>query len=468
MRANRWWRSAPPELLVLTALSFLTRCWRLYTPSERVWDEVHFEEFASRYFSGSYYIDVHPPLGKLLYALTAWLTGVSGTELAQNVSAPQMRLLPAVLGSLLIPTFWWFLRELGASRKVAAFGAALLLLDNAVLVQSRFVLLDTLLVWFGLAAVAAFLAARRSTGLARWGWLIGAALLAGATASIKWTGLTALGLIGLTWLIDAWRRRPAAPRRVAGELAVLVVLPAAVYLGSFAAHFALLPNDGIGVHWMPPEFAATRRGNPAYRADVHLSFVGEVAALHRVMLTSTRGMSAIEQPAASPWFTWPTAKHRIRFWQGIGDSAAEPRSIELLGNPVLWFGIIAAIALFAVALTLRRVAVGGHRDALVLLGAGYVMNFVPFAFITRPMYLYHYTFALVYSAALASFVVGLMTGWQNEDAAPWRFASSRARALYVGTLLVVLASFVYFAPLTYGTALSERAAAQRAWMLESH
>lgn len=465
MRAAARLRALPAELPVLTALAFATRFWRLFDPDLRVWDEVYFQEYASRYLTGSYFFDVHPPLGKLLFALTAWVARVPVDRFANAASVPELRLLSALAGSLLIPTVWWLMRELGASRKVAAFGAAVLVLDNALLVQSRFVLTDILLLWFGIAAVAAFLTARRLAGRGRWVALALAALLAGAAASTKWTGLTALGLIGAVWLADSWSAR-AGWSRFAGEAALLIVVPAAVYLGSFAAHFALLPNDGPGVQAMSPDFAATRRGNATYRPDAHLSFAREVAELHHEMMATNLGWNTLQHVAASPWYTWPISKHRIMLWKSAGETNGQVRRIDIQGNPVLWYGLLVVIGVFVIAVASRRVAIGAQREALLLLGAGYVMNWAPFAFIARPMYLYHYYFAFVYSVAFAALALGLLTGWQRDDDAPWRFGTRRSAAIYVGALAAVMLSFVYFAPLSYGTALSERAQAQRAWVLE--
>jgi dolichyl-phosphate-mannose-protein mannosyltransferase len=153
-------------------------------------------------------------------------------------------------------------------------------------------------------------------------------------------------------------------------------------------------------------------------------------------------------------------------WKSVGDTNGDERRIDIQGNPVLWYGVLVAIGVFAAALARRRMVVGRHRHALLLLGAGYLMNFLPFAFITRPMYLYHYYFALLYSVALAALAVGILAGWQDDDEAPWRFASARARMLFAGVLALVTVSFVYFAPLSYGTSLSASAAAQRRAVLE--
>lgn len=46
---------------------------------ERSFDEVHFGKFAGKYISTRYYVDVHPPLAKLLLTMMAFFGGFDGT-----------------------------------------------------------------------------------------------------------------------------------------------------------------------------------------------------------------------------------------------------------------------------------------------------------------------------------------------------------------------------------------------------
>jgi len=46
--------------------------------NDRRFDEVHFGKFASKYIKTQYFVDVHPPLAKLLITLAAFIFGYDG------------------------------------------------------------------------------------------------------------------------------------------------------------------------------------------------------------------------------------------------------------------------------------------------------------------------------------------------------------------------------------------------------
>ncbi|HYV98371.1 MAG TPA: phospholipid carrier-dependent glycosyltransferase [Gemmatimonadaceae bacterium] len=432
-----------PEFLALTAAAVLTRFWSLFSPHAVVWDEVHYERFAGSYLVGKNYLDVHPPLGKLLLAGAAKLLHVPGQALLTAQPEPVLRILPALAGALIIPVALLILRALGASRRVAAFAGAFLVVDNALLVESRFILTDSMLILFVFLALLLFLVGREREGGARTRWLIAAGLVAGMAASVKWTGLAALGLMLAVILVDAVTRR-ARLREWFGQSALLASMVVAVYVASFAIHFAVL-------------------GPAAQYAD--LSFPRAFLHLNRDMQAVNAAWSGTAHPSASLWYTWPIAKHPPGLWYEppVAPDAVR-RWIVMYGNPVVWWGTLIGMGTLLIAWIRKHDDVARHRGPLLFLAAGYALNFAPFAFITRPMYLYHYLVAMIFSVMLASWSAGILFGWSRDDGADTR----GARALYAGVLALATATFFFLAPLSYGTPLTPRGVAIRQVILQRH
>ncbi len=454
-----------PEIFVLTVVAILTRCWGLFTPAVVVFDEVYFKVYGGNYLSGSYYFDPHPPLGKLLLGGWAWITHQDPAILTGADPAVMLRVLPAIAGALIIPVFFIFLRTLGASRRVATLGAALLLLDNALLVESRFILIDSMLILFGLAAVTCFLAARQRTGRLRFSLVAASALLAGLAASTKWTGLTALGLIGLIWLSDQIRRPHHIMWRARLlEITALVLIPIFTYMTIFWIHFGLLHHSGQGDAFMSTRFQSTLIGSANYDPSVHMSFWDKFIDLNRAMSASEEGLKTATHPYGSKWTSWPLMIRPVYYWQGDTASNGTQGNVYLIGNPAVWWGIIVIIAAggLITGKTLHRLR--PYRFALAFLAIGYLANFLPFSRIVRVMFLYHYLFAFIYSLAFAVILLGVLADWMNDSPKFWQFSSTTSRNLYIGVLTVAVISFVYFAPLSYGIPLTPSELASHVWL----
>jgi dolichyl-phosphate-mannose-protein mannosyltransferase len=452
-----WRRSnVPPELIVLTFLAAVTRFAAITHPRAIVFDEVYFREDALRYLQGSYYFDLHPPLGKLLLAGWAKLFGISAT--AQSTDpAVALRVLPALAGTALVAVFYLLLRELTASRRVATFGAALLLLDNAILVESRLILVDSMLLLFGIGALTCYLASRRRTGPAHWILLTASAVLAGMAVSTKLTGLTALGLVGLVWFAQTLRDR-INWRLALLQAAVLVVVPALLYVSVFAIHFQLLPHSGPGDAYMSQQFQSTLVGNAHYDPAARMSFIDKFIELNKSMHSYELSLDNSHHPYSSSWVTWPILKRPVYYWAGPKEY------IYLQGNPIIWWGLLVGAVVVAVGWMRRPELFHRHRGPMALLGVAWVANFLPFATIVRPMFLYHYFFAFMFSIAAVSIGLGLMAGWMTDGETLWRFPSWRSASLYWGILGVVLASFLFFAPISYGLPLSDGGLSARIWL----
>jgi dolichyl-phosphate-mannose-protein mannosyltransferase len=415
-------------------------------PNTTVFDEVHFGKFISSYFTHEYYFDIHPPLGKLILAgwgkLWGFRPGFSFANIGDvfpDRTYLALRFLPSLAGTLLPLVIYGLAREFKLSRRAAFLAGIFVALDNALLVQSRLILLDSFLLLFGFGAVWCYLRWRNGGTQ----WLLPLAGTLGAMAvSIKWTGATFLALIVILELLHLWQDRQTTARRQLWVIfASFAVIPCVIYYATFMVHFGLLSRAGTGDAFMTAEFQHDLIGN-ANAADPELkslSTLQKFVELNTQMYDSNKRLTATH-PYASPWYSWPLMERPIFYWvKGIS-------RIYLLGNPTVWWGsTVAIITLFAsiILAGLRRT----DRTAMIL-GGAWLMNMLPFMGITRVMFLYHYFTALIWAVLMVAYLV---------DRSPQRTRISMA---LIGLSLV---TFIYFAPLTYGLPLSEHAYNARVW-----
>lgn len=86
-------------------------------------------------------MDVHPPLAKMLIALTGWLAGFDGNfdfkEIGKDYVEPNvpyvaMRLFPAICGVALAPCMYLTLKTVGCRSMTALMGAGLIIFGPLV------------------------------------------------------------------------------------------------------------------------------------------------------------------------------------------------------------------------------------------------------------------------------------------------------------------------------------------------
>lgn len=282
-KGNSNWSPLAQKILgLLTVFVIVTRLFRINDPAEVVFDEVHFGGFASYYLRHEYFFDVHPPLGKLLIAAVGWLMGYDGGFTFGTIGASYttttapyvaMRSMMAAFGWAAIAFAYATLIEMQVSPIAAGFAAALLVFDNALTVQTRFILLDSPLLAFIAASFYCWTRFRQERHLPFqkdwWLWLLATGASIGCATSVKLVGLFAVASIGLATVVDLWEladwKRKISERMLrrhfAARALALIVLPVAIYLGTYYLHFSLLYRTGPGDGFMSPEFQATLEGN---------------------------------------------------------------------------------------------------------------------------------------------------------------------------------------------------------------
>ena len=290
------------------------------------------------------------------------------------------------------------------------------------------------------------------------------------------------------------RARLAALRPVLVEFcarfATLLVLPAATYLLSFVLHLWMLPNvppgnpKAVGFHTEP--FTCRMRGpggvttptEPVNRC-VHagcercegvepLGLLRAIWVLNKRMLSANAGIKTGHHDG-SGWLHWPLGITPVYYWTSRGGPSC-PRGAEckvyMASNPVVWrAAIVGGVALVLLLLAGLLNAINGaevrHPSArqrarrwslLVngwLLVAGYLIAWLPFAWVERVAFLYHYIPPLLLSMLATGLAFEALTARAERVSLLGGRLTLRG-ALALALAAIFLASFARYAPLYTG------------------
>ena len=275
----------------------------------------------------------------------------------------------------------------------AFLSAWMIAVDGALVDVSRFMLLDTFLLFFGFSAIWAH---QKWLRQGRVSTILLTGILCALSFSIKWTGLTFLLLIGLRQFSYLMACRGSLGFSSRGVLLIfsLLLMPCVFYVMQFYLHFQLLPKSGTGDAFMSPAFQSTLLGNDfSLTSDyVRPGFFEKFIEINRAMYSASANMTS-SHPYGSSWYSWPLMLKPIYLWFGEFD-----KRIYMLGNPLIWWGSLAfTLAAIQVVVILRSTR---WAPGVGFLLTGWALNWFPFSEIRRVMFIYHYLPSLVFSILL--------------------------------------------------------------------
>ncbi|KAI9774921.1 MAG: Protein O-mannosyltransferase 2 [Geoglossum simile] len=276
--------------LVFTLLSFFTRWWRIGLSPIVTWDEAHFGKFGSHYIKREFYFDVHPPLGKMLVGLSGYLAGYNGSfEFKSGDTYPPelnytfMRLFNASFGALCVPVAYYTARELNFKRPTVWLVTLMVLFENSYATISRFILLDSMLLFFTFTTVLCWARFHRlqkeSFSPEWWLWVVLTGISIGCVCSVKWVGLFCTALVGLYTIEDLWNKfgdlkmpKVELAQHLLARVVGFIFIPMAVYMFSFWLHFLVLSNSGPGDAQMSSLFQANLHGSELNQSPLEIAY----------------------------------------------------------------------------------------------------------------------------------------------------------------------------------------------------
>ncbi len=384
-------------VLVLAGLAL--RLHDFSMPGTLLFDEFHFVENARNYLSGRADWNDHPPLGKLLIALSIRLFGDNSVAWR----APALS-----CGLLTIGFAGWAVARLFNDLRAGWLAAALLSADGFFISYSRVGMIDGYLVTCGAAAVL--------VATLRWRTWVAplAGALVGLACSIKFSGIALLPIFVVALLLDAqlqFKKR--------AQLLVLMVGTAAVlYLAIYSLGLRLTGKAGS---------------------------IDEVLSETLRLLKHHSSLTDMKNPLASSWPGWFLPMRPITIQLPAQGGI---RALTTLGNLAIWWPAVALAMCLAAVVAWRGVRetleakavvswrpsafVAAHGRAVLLLGLASFSFIAPWMLSRRDSYIYHFLPAYLFLVMLAAAFLG------------WVAQQRRIPALIY--LAVVLVVFALYAP----------------------
>jgi dolichyl-phosphate-mannose-protein mannosyltransferase len=444
-----WARLDTALLTLLVAGAAVLRLASLGRPVGLVFDEIFYARDACWYVYGTesacgindLVSRAHPPLGKWL--IGSGIAAFGYEPFGWRVAAAAAGIITVALVYLLA---WRLLRGVTGPRgaTVGAFAAGgLLATDFLHLVHSRIAMLDAFITLFVVGAVLAIVLDRDRSRIERdeWWWrltlgrpwrLVAGACLGAATAT-KWSGAyVAPAVIGLVIAWEIAERRREAPsggwagwisaavrREAVPTLVLLGIVPVLVYVATYTGR---MPGTVLALPW---EAGSVWRGIWEHQRAM-LDFHTDLAGNH---------------PYQSPPWAWPLLKRPVAYW--FSDDGNAYREIVALGNPLVWWPGLAALA--ALVVTWWRSGWRIVRPEPVVLGAA-AATYLPWLILSGDR---SQTFIWYFlpTVPLLCVAIGCFAGWA------WSRMGGRVATVAYGVLIV--ASFAFYLPLLIALPLDE-------------
>lgn len=309
-------------------------------------DEIYFARTAYEYTQGmETYEWTHPPLGKLIQAIPIYIS---------NYLSPfNYRLMGNISGILMIAVMYVFAKELFKKRKYAIFASLLMAFDTFHFAQTRMGTVDSHLILFIL--LASYFMVKYTKNNKTFCLLL-SGIFFGLSVSVKWTGLyggIALAIIFFTHLIK--NKKLNIKNLLKGTL-FFVVIPLFIY----SSLYLIFPNNKLN-HTTDFESIINQQ------KDMY-NYHSKLNATHYF---------------SSKWYTWPISYKPVWYHQEILNNDKK-ETISGIGNIVIWWmGIIGF--LYSLIKLIRK----KDKQSFIIV-VSMLSLWLPYAFIGRVMFLYHY------------------------------------------------------------------------------
>ncbi len=472
--------------LILLACSFGVYFTYYGSPNAMFWDENYHVASAEKHVQGVMYMEPHPPLGKMLMGLAEVVINpnenidkhkfvetdhIEGSDTPAGARFTGYRWPSVVLMATSVLFFFGILNRITRQPLIAFLFSSCVIFDNALVIQARAAMLEGIQLFFILAELYCFVRVITSQRPITWKDYALLGTLIGCAMSVKVTSAIELILFVMLFGVDQWKNIQALNYRALIKRLLITIpssiLPIAlVFLGVFYIHIGMgtkviadrtykaspeyLQAIQRGDTWSPSTFVIAMKDNLKYMSE----YADGVPRLDECKP---------DENGSYP-MDWLLGKKTISYrWdKDTIDGKVEVKYMTIVANPVIWFSVLGGIVL-SLGLIMSKFIYGQQEKnsplfywicAFTTLYLCYMLAILQ---IERVMYIYHYLIPLVFGAINLALI---FTYIYRDDILENNVHLWINLGFYIA---LVIATFAFFAPFTYGIGLTEDQFEIRNW-----
>ncbi|MDL2225983.1 phospholipid carrier-dependent glycosyltransferase, partial [Eubacteriales bacterium OttesenSCG-928-M02] len=379
--------------------------------TEMYFDEIYHARAAFEQLNGMpVYETVHPPLGKMLISAGIAIFGMNPFG---------WRVMGALFGIFSVPLFYILAKRIFKRTGLAAFTTLLWAADGMLFVQSRIATLDVFITFFILLMVyfmyryweMDFFTDGLSATLVPLG-LCGISF--GLGVATKWIGLYCGAGLAIVFFISLFHRykeyklAKAALLLGKGNYTLQQEIMVETFYGNViknllfcCIYFIVLPIVIYLSAYLQHMFS---KEDP---------FTFQKILTQNVNMFSYHSALTATHPFQSMWYTWPVIDRPIFYYSGEHAPVGTIESIASFGNPIVWWLGLAAALYCLVTVWIRKGEDKTNTGFLLIL---LLSVYVPWMFITRAVFIYHYMASVPFIILLIGCVV---KGWEDKGFPKW-------------------------------------------------
>ena len=351
----------------------------------------------------------HPPLAKIILSIGIQLFGMTPFG---------WRFMGTLFGVLMLPLMYAILRRMFGGVWIPSLGSIILATDFMHFSQTRIATIDSYAVFFILLMyyfMYRYLTEDSKFSLALCG------ISFGLGAASKWTCLYAGAGLAVLWLLHWIKKLKGEPlalkaffKNVVFCLLFFVLVPAVIYYLSYIPY-----------------------GNAQGCSPLSAEYTNIVWDNQRFMLSYHSGVNA-EHPYSSRWYQWLLNIRPILYYLEYFDDGSRSSIASFLNPALCWGGFIFLFVLLYTSFARRC-----KTSAFILIG--YAAQILPWVFISRTTFEYHYFAGSVFLVLALSYIFELL-----------RLNVKHWKALCLGFTVASAILFILFYPALSGSRIDNK------------